>query len=113
MPHQQYIEVIKHSLDVLQILYVLPGKFETNDLENCFSSYRQMSGVNYNVSVMQILDSEKKIRVRRYLGITSAKYGKVNLSISAPEDVNIQEEMSGITVSEDLLNSITSDYLSS
>lgn len=40
--------------------YVLPGKFQSDEIEKRFSMYRQMSGGNYNVSVAQIIDSEKK-----------------------------------------------------
>jgi hypothetical protein len=44
-----------------QMKYVLLGKFQTDNLEFRFGQYRQMSGANYNVSVTQIMESEKKL----------------------------------------------------
>ena len=43
--------------------YVLLGKFQTDQLEARFGQYRQMSRSNYNISVTQILESEKKLRL--------------------------------------------------
>jgi len=43
--------------------YVLLGKFQTDNLELRFVQYRQMSGANYNVSLTQIMESEKKLRM--------------------------------------------------
>ena len=45
------------------LTYVLLGKFQTDKLEFHFGLYRQMSGANYNVSVTQIMESEKKLKV--------------------------------------------------
>ena len=41
--------------------YVLSGKFQTDYLEFRFGQYRAMSGTNYNVSVTQLMESEKKV----------------------------------------------------
>jgi len=43
-----------------QMKYVLLVKFQTDNLEFRFGQYRQMSGANYNVSVTQVIESEKK-----------------------------------------------------
>ena len=43
--------------------YVLLGKFQTDNLELPFGQYRQTSGANYNVSLTQIMESEKKLRM--------------------------------------------------
>ena len=43
--------------------YVLLGKFQTDNLELRFVQYRQMSGANYNVSLSQIMESEKKLHM--------------------------------------------------
>lgn len=43
--------------------FVLLGKFQSDALEKRFSWYRQMSGANYYISVRQLLESEKRIRV--------------------------------------------------
>jgi hypothetical protein len=45
-----------------------------------FSRYRQLSGANYNVSVTQILESEKKIKILELLKISSGKDQKFVLN---------------------------------
>jgi HEPN domain-containing protein len=83
---------------MLKVEYVLPGKLQTDNLERRFSAYRQLlSGGNYNVSVTQILEAEKK-RIKSILGLKSAKHGiipftKSTLPITSEDSVNLEEEM--------------------
>lgn len=42
----------------------MPGKLQTDNLEKRFGSYRKLSGCNYYISYQQILESEKKLRIR-------------------------------------------------
>ena len=58
--------------------YVLLGKFQTDPLEARFGEYRQLSGGNYNVSVPQVLESEKKLKLLNLLSLNS-KYGKFTI----------------------------------
>jgi hypothetical protein len=58
----------------------LTGKFQTDSLERRFGQYRQLSGGNYNVSVQQVLESEKKLRVSSMLSLKSNKLGHVAVS---------------------------------
>jgi len=51
--------LINYLLGDLNFKYVLPGKFQTDNLEYRFSQYCQLSGGNYHVSVRQIIESEK------------------------------------------------------
>ena len=44
--------------------YVLLGHISSDCIEGRFSWYRQSSGANYNISVLQILQSEKTIRIQ-------------------------------------------------
>ena len=44
--------------------YVLLGNIQSVPLERRFSWYRQSSGANYHISVLQIIQSEKIIRTR-------------------------------------------------
>lgn len=44
------IDLIKYSLNELNVDYILPGKLRTDNLENRFSRYRQFSGGNYHIS---------------------------------------------------------------
>ena len=48
----------KHNFD-----YVLSGKFLFDPIEGRFGWYRQMNGGNFFMSITQLLQSEKKIRI--------------------------------------------------
>lgn len=58
------IRIIKVSLQKFNIKYILLGKFQTDNLEGRFGKYRNLSGNNYYVSFQNILESEKKLRIR-------------------------------------------------
>ena len=47
----------------MNVDFVLTGKFQTDDLGSRFGHYRQMSGGNRLVSIQEILESEKKIKL--------------------------------------------------
>ena len=53
----------KYLLTDLQFKYVLTGKFQTDKLEYRFSQYRRLAGTNYHVSVREIMESEKKLKL--------------------------------------------------
>lgn len=53
------IKMARHLLSNKKFSYVLLGKMQTDNLEDRFGKYRQMSGGNYHVSVRQIFESEK------------------------------------------------------
>ena len=59
--------------------YVLLGKFQTDDLEFRFGQYRQLSGANYNVSVTQIMESEKKLRILSVVKLVSHSNGDITM----------------------------------
>jgi hypothetical protein len=59
--------------------YVLLGKFQTDPLEGTFGQYRQMCGASYHVSVSQVLESEKKIKVLDFLKVKSAVTGEFEI----------------------------------
>ena len=80
------IEYIQYSIKELNVEYVLPGKVQTDNLEKRFSCYRQLSGGNYHVTMTQILESEKKIRLKNMLGLKSARYGEIKFSFDNLED---------------------------
>ena len=60
---QAMLAITDYCISDLKMDYILPGKFQTDNLEARFSKYRQMSGGNYNISVSQIFESEKKLRM--------------------------------------------------
>lgn len=57
--------------------YVLLGKFQTDPLELRFSKYRRMSGTNYHISIQQILESERKLKVTGLLRLKSHLKGEI------------------------------------
>ena len=61
--------------NVPDIKYVLLGKFQTDQIEGRFGLYRMLSGSNYYVSVSQILESEKKLKILSLLKLNSNKFG--------------------------------------
>ncbi|GFX45968.1 hypothetical protein TNCV_2163431 [Trichonephila clavipes] len=75
-------ELIKYLLTEQNFKYVLTGKFQTYNLEARFGQYRQMSGANYHVTVQEILQAEKKLRIKSVLTLHSDKYGTTSLKKS-------------------------------
>ena len=73
-------ELIVYILDFLKFKYVLTAKFQTDDLERRFGMYRKMSGCNYHISVVQIMQSERKIRVSSLLKFFSQNHGNIELT---------------------------------
>lgn len=97
------ITIIKYSLDSLKIDYVLPGKFQTDNLERTFGKYRHLCGSNYNVSVQQVLEAEHKIRVNKLLGIRSARYGYVKFTITILDSLRNPSLETSVTKDEHLV----------
>jgi len=67
--------------------FLLLGQFQTDPLEERFGWYRQMSGANYFISVRQLLEAEKSIRLQslaKFSGLTfseiKATYSEVALN---------------------------------
>lgn len=74
--------ISRHDFD-----YVLLGKFSSDPIEGRFGMYRQFSGGNFYISVKQLLDSEKKIRIlnllhQRVLHAAASLSGDLNLGES-------------------------------
>lgn len=78
--HSSYaiIEMARYCIEELKHKYFLPGKVQTDALENRFGKYRQLSGSQYNISITQIFESEMKLGVQNTLpslNLMSSKYG--------------------------------------
>jgi hypothetical protein len=59
-----FLEIIDYSFQNFDITYILPGKFTTEKLEKRFGKYRLLGGSNYNVSYDEVINAEKKIRLK-------------------------------------------------
>lgn len=53
----------------LKFNYFLPGKIQTDLLEDRFGSYRMLAGSNYNISIRQVYETEAKLRIQSILPI--------------------------------------------
>jgi len=69
------VELAKHMLEDRQFDYILLGQFQSDAIEERFGWYRQLSGANYFVSVRQVLEAEKSIRVRSLI-----KFSKMDIN---------------------------------
>ena len=49
-------------------------------MEGRFGQYRQMSGGNYNISVTQVLESEKRLKILNYLSLKSSLKGSFHIT---------------------------------
>nr|XP_042912286.1 uncharacterized protein LOC110282455 [Parasteatoda tepidariorum] len=77
---QALTDVIKYLISEKKDKFVLTGKFQTDNLEGRFGQYRQLNGGNYNLSVDQVLKSEKKLRITSLLKLRSESYGEMPIS---------------------------------
>lgn len=71
--------LLNNSIFENKFKYVLLGKLSTDKLERHFGMYRKMSGNNYNVSVLQILESQKKLRCISILKLRQHSNQKISL----------------------------------
>ena len=51
-------------------LYILPGKFQTDPLEARFGQYQQLSRDQYNISIQQVFECEKKLECYEFLKLS-------------------------------------------
>ena len=59
--------------------YILLGKFQTDNMESRFGQYRQLSGCNYLVSVAEVMQSERKLRIKGLLKLHTKSGGDINV----------------------------------
>ena len=56
-----FLELIKYCIEELKMQFILPGKFQTDHLEERFGQYQQFSGDQYNLLIQQAIECEKKL----------------------------------------------------
>jgi hypothetical protein len=74
-----FVELVTYLFVERNVFYVLIGKFQTDCLEFRFSQYRRLSGTNYNVSVQELKESEKKLKIVSMLHVVSASRGSITM----------------------------------
>lgn len=90
-----FIDMCNYLLIDLKFDYVLLGKFQTDNLEGRFGQYRLMSGGNYHISVTQVLESERKLKLLSFLKLQSSVKGDFiinNLLSNCKENVIMDTE---------------------
>ena len=85
------VELSNYLLDECNFEYVMLGKFQTDPLEARFGKYRQLSGSNYNVTVTQVLENEKKLKLLSLLHLNS-KHGNFQIKDLKCDFGNEQEK---------------------
>lgn len=70
-------ELTSYCLSELKMNYILPGKFQTDNLEARFGQYRCLAGSNYNISLRQVYECEKKLRMMSVLRLHLPFHGQV------------------------------------
>lgn len=111
------LEVVNYCFEELKMNYVLLGKFQTDPLESRFGKYRQLAGGQYNISIRQLYECEKRLRIQSLLTLKSRAYGNICISefVETSEKVQDDEEVSDnnfspiIVVSDDDFENIISE----
>lgn len=111
------LELAKYCITELHFNYFLPGKIQTDPLEERFGKYRMLAGSQYNVSIRQVFESEAKLRLQNSLPLVlnSNKFGLIEIKSFDISDVReeksankIGEMFRDITVEEKDLNEVES-----
>lgn len=100
-----FVHLIEYLTKERNLKYLLLGKFQTDNLEFRFGQYRHMSGSNFHVSVQQVLEGERKLKLMSVLKLVSASKGNLALKdVTGPlEEVKQQSE----AVTDDEFNQFT------
>ncbi len=84
------IEVAEELLTRDEIEYVLLGNLQSDPIERRFGWYRQLAGGNYFISVRQILEAEKSIRLKSLVKFSRLSMAQVKETF---EDGNSNQEL--------------------
>ena len=69
-----FIALSEHILDTKiekDFEYIVLGKLQSDLIEKIFSQYRTMAGCKYNVSIQNLLEGEKKLKLMSVLKMNS------------------------------------------
>lgn len=84
------LEIISYCFNELNLNYILLGKFQTDPLEDRFGKYRQLAGGQYHISLRQLYESEKRLRIQSLLTLKSRTFGTINVD-SFSDNLDIPE----------------------
>lgn len=90
-----------HLLTIKSFKYVLTGYFQSDPIEARFVKYRQMSGANFFISVKQLMESEKKIKLVSLLKSSGITLAEISMASSKESPaINTTNEKLFIDVEE-------------
>lgn len=94
LKHSTYaiLELADYCITELNFKYILPGKIQTDSLESRFGMYRQLAGSQYHISVRQLFESEKKLRIQSLLKLPTKSYGDIEISNFDMRDVLLNDD---------------------
>jgi hypothetical protein len=98
-------DLTSYVLQEFNYSYVLLGHVNSDPLEGRFSWYRQLSGANYFVSLKQLIEAEKKIRL-----YSLVKFGRLDMT-DIKETMIASKVRDNLHVSEMLLSLLPMDDL--
>lgn len=87
------LQIISYCFNELNLNYILLGKFQTDPLEERFGKYRQLAGGQYHISLRQLYESEKRLRIQSVLTLQSRIFGTINID-SFSDNLHISEVQS-------------------
>ena len=79
-------DMAEYLIEREDFIYVLLGQAESDPIEKRFGWYRQLSGGNFFISVRQILEAEKKIRIHSL--VKFSKFDLKQIQVLLDEDDN-------------------------
>ena len=74
-----FVPMFTGLFEQYKLHYILTGKFQTDNLEVRFGLYRMLSGSNYLVYVIEVLQSEKKLKLKGLLKLYLASKGIIKI----------------------------------
>ena len=89
-----------HLLSECGFSYVLLGNVQSDVIEKRFGRYRQMSGSNYFISVRQLMESEKKLKIYNCLSSCNMSVSDLDFFRQTdddfPKEVVLKDEMASM-----------------
>ena len=79
-------DMAEYLIERADFIYVLLGQAESDPIEKRFGWYRQLSGGNFFISVRQILEAEKKIRIQSLVKFSKFDLQQIKQLLEEKED---------------------------
>lgn len=98
---RSFVSICRYLLAKNEFRYILPSRFQSDDIEGEFGAYRQMSGGSYFISVEEIVYSAKFRNLRLFTDLESLKEIAHKISSCCSSDFT-DDELSLLDSASDL-----------